>query len=111
MRKTRRKFSPLQKAEVVRRHLADKVPVSNLADELGLQPSRIHSWVQHALSRVEESFAPGKKGGRGPDEKDQKIANLEAKVAKQELQLAKKNEVVAELMQEHVQLKKEFGEL
>jgi transposase-like protein len=110
MRKTRRKFSPPQKAEVVRRHLADKVPVSNLADELGLQPSLIHGWVQHVLEHVEESFLRPK-GQRGPDEKDQKIANLEAKVAKQELQLAKKNEVVAELMQEHVQLKKEFGEL
>jgi transposase len=110
MRKTRRKFSPPQKADVVRRHLADKVPVSNLADELGVQPTQIHAWVQHALEHVEESFQRPK-GQRGPDEKDQKIANLEAKVAKQELQLAKKNEVVAELMQEHVQLKKEFGEL
>ena len=110
MRKTRRKFSPPQKADVVRRHLADKVPVSNLADELGLQPSQIHAWVQQVLEHAEESFQRSK-GQRGPDEKDQKIANLEAKVAKQELQLAKKNEVVAELMQEHVQLKKEFGEL
>jgi transposase-like protein len=110
MRKTRRKFSPPQKAEVVRRHLADKVPISNLADEFGLQPSQIHAWVQHALEHVEDSFQRSK-GQRGPDEKDQKIANLEAKVAKQELQLAKKNEVVAELMQEHVQLKKEFGDL
>src|SRR5437879_874968 len=108
MRKTRRNFSAPQKAEVVRRHLADKVPVSNLADELGVQPSQIHAWVQHLLAHAEESFAPGKKGRRVPDEKDQKIATLEAKVAKQELQLAKKNEVVAELMQEHVQLKKEF---
>jgi transposase len=110
MRKTRRKFSPPQKAEIVRRHLADKVPVSNLADELGLQPSQIHAWVQQVLAHAEESFQRSK-GGRGPDEKDQKIADLEAKVAKQELQLAKKNEVVAELMQEHVQLKKEFGDL
>jgi transposase len=75
-----------------------------------VQPTQIHAWVQHALEHVEESFARCK-GRRAPDEKDQKIATLEAKVAKQELQLTKKNEVVAELMQEHVQLKKEFGEL
>jgi hypothetical protein len=73
--------------------------------------------VQHVLEHAEESFARSK-GRRAPEEKDQKLAtleakavHLEAKVAKQELQLAKKNEVVAELMQEHVPLKKEFGEL
>ena len=38
MSKTRRHFTPEQKAEIVRRHVVGKEPVSNLADEFGLQP-------------------------------------------------------------------------
>ena len=100
--KPRRHFSAPQKAEIVRRHLSGKEPVSNLADEFQLQPTQIHAWVKQVLDRAEQAFTSA---GRPPDDgKDRKIAALQEK-------LAKKNEVVAELMEEHVQLKKELGEL
>jgi transposase-like protein len=102
MSRPRRHFSAPQKAEIVRRHLAGKEPVSNLADEFQLQPTQIHAWVKQVLDRAEQAFAST---SRAPDDgKDRKIAALQEK-------LAKKNEVVAELMEEHVQLKKELGEL
>ena len=47
--RTRRHFTAEQKAEVVRRHVAGKEAISDLADELGLQPSQIHTWVQRVL--------------------------------------------------------------
>jgi transposase len=46
MRQQRRHFSREQKAQVVRRHLSGKAPVSNLADEFGIQPSQLHAWVK-----------------------------------------------------------------
>jgi transposase-like protein len=105
MTKTRRRFSPEQKAEIVRRHVAGKEPVSNLADEFHVQPTQIHGWIKQVLDRAEQAFAmTAKSAQRADDGKDKKIAALEAK-------LVKKNEVVAELMEEHVQLKKEFGGL
>ena len=103
MSKSRRHFTAEQKAEVVRRHVSGKEPVSNLADELRVQPTQIHMWVKQVLDQAAQAFV--KSGGRRADDcKDQRIAALEQK-------LAKKNEVVAELMEEHVQLKKELGEL
>jgi transposase-like protein len=38
----RRHFSDEQKAAIVRRHLGDKVPVSDLADVFQIQPSQIY---------------------------------------------------------------------
>ena len=99
----RRHFSAPQKADIVRRHLRDKVPVSNLAEELQMQPSQIHQWVQQVLDHAEAAFERTN-GKRADDGKDRQIQALQAK-------LVLKNEVVAELMQEHVQLKKELGEL
>ena len=103
MTRSRRKFTAQEKAAVVRRFLVDKTPVSDLCDELGLQPTQIYTWQKQLFENADAAFAkPGRKPRRN-DAKDKKIEALEAKI-----QL--KNEVVAELLQEHVQLKKELGE-
>ena len=50
------------------------------------------------------AFETQRQSKRADDAKDRKILALEAKIQQ-------KNEVVAELLHEHVQLKKELGEL
>jgi transposase len=104
MSRKRRHFTAEQKAQIVRRHLAGKEAVSDLADEFGVQPSLIHNWVNQALAQVERAFDRPSGKRRLEEAKERKIAQLEAK-------LAGKNEVIAELMQEHVELKKELGDL
>jgi transposase len=104
MRQARRSFSASQKAQIVRRHLSGKEPVSKLADEFSVQPSQIHTWVKQVLDQAERAL--DRSAGRPP-----RIEQLQAKLLeKLQTKLVKKNEVIAELMQEHVQLKKELGE-
>ena len=43
-KKPRRSYTPEQKAAILRRHLVDKIPVSDLCDEYKLQPSVFYSW-------------------------------------------------------------------
>ena len=105
-RTKRRVFSAEQKADAVRRHLIQKVPVSNLADELGVQPTQIHGWIKLVLDQAEKAFE--RSAGRA---EKRETAVHEAKIAQLEAKLVKKNEAVAELMEAHVQLKKELGEL
>jgi transposase len=100
----RRHFTPRQKAEVVRRHVVGKEPVSKLAEELGVQPSQIHGWVNQVLAQAEAAFRRTGKPRRDEQRKDEKLARLEAK-------LVQKNEVIAELMEENVRAKKANGEL
>ena len=107
MTKVRRSLSAELKARIVRRHLADKEPVSNLADEYGIQPSQIHGWVKQVLDQAERAFMRkpgGQRKDRGEQLKDQRIARLEQK-------LVHKNEVISELMEENVRAKKTNGEL
>ncbi len=109
MTRSRRHFTAEEKAEVVRRHLADKVPVSNLADEFQVQPTLVHLLGQARLgpcrrSRVRSHPRRSRQSSPRRSQGPCRITQLEAK-------LAKKNEVVAELMEAHVQLKKELGEL
>jgi transposase-like protein len=102
----RRHFTPEQKAEIVRRHVSGKEPVSKLAEELDVQPSQIHTWVNQVLSQAERAFESSQRNGRSRADKtkDRRIEQLEAKIAG-------KNEVIAELMEANVRAKKELGEL
>lgn len=103
MSKQRRQFSGEEKVAIVRRHLVDGIPVSDLCDEYGLQPTQIYTWQKQLFENGGSAFdRPGRKSKQS-DVKDKKIASLEAK-------LQKKNEVVAELLEDHVKLKKELGE-
>lgn len=101
---TRRAFAPQQKAQIVRRHLADKEPVSDLASELQIQPSQIHGWVKLVLDQAEAAFRRQPGNRREDQAKDQRIAQLEQK-------LVQKNEVIVELLEENVRAKKANGGL
>lgn len=104
MSRTRRHFTAEQKAQIVRRHLAGKEPVSKLAEEFGLQPSQIHTWVNQLLAQADKAFERSSENGPSEKAKDRRIEQLQAK-------LANKNEVIAELLEENVKAKKEAGEL
>jgi len=110
--KRRRHFGDDQKAAIVRRHLADKVPVSDLADEYHLQPSLIYLWIKQVLDQAERAFQQPRSGKRrqAPDPRDRRIAQLEAAVAQRDAKLTQKNEVIAELMEDNVRSKKATGE-
>jgi transposase-like protein len=80
------------------------VPVSQLCDELGIKPTVFYSWQKLLFENAHLAFENGRKPKGAEGAKDKKIEYLEAKVQR-------KNEVLAELMEEHTKLKKDLGEL
>jgi transposase-like protein len=102
--KPRRHFSGAEKVAILKRHLVETVPISDLCDELGLYPNQLYAWLKEFFENGHAAFDNGRKAKAVEDAKDQKIQQLEAK-------LARKNEVMAELMEAHTQLKKELGEI
>ncbi len=109
MSRTRRMFTAAQKAEFVRRHLKDQVPVSDLAAELDVQPSQIHQWVNAALSQLERAF---EKTSKKPQRSAKKLEQLkDKKIFQLEEKLKDRNEVIAELMEANVKAKKLNGGL
>ena len=104
MNKPRRHFADPQKVAILKRHLIDKVPVSDLCDEFDIYPNQFHDWLKKFFENGHTLFENGRKAKAVDDSKDHKIQQLEAKVAR-------KNEVMAELMEAHTELKKSLGEL
>ena len=101
----KRRFEPEEKVAVVRRHLLDGVAVSDLCEEIGIKPTQYYTWQKQFFENGALAFERRNGKNRQQPNRDQK------KIAALQDKLQKRDEVVAELLQEHVQLKKELGEL
>jgi transposase-like protein len=98
----RRTFSAEEKVLILRRHLVDKIPVSDLCDQYGLNPTVFYRWQKEFFENGTAAFE------RRADGRERK---LEQKVAALTAKLSHKDEVIAEIMEAHVALKNTWGGL
>ncbi len=104
MAKSRRRFSGREKMVILREHLIDKVPVSEVCDKHGVQPTMFYAWQKKLFEEGARVFEQARGPSRATAGDGRKIESLEAKIQQ-------KNEVLAERMGEHVALKKTLGQL
>ncbi len=100
MKRTRKNFTAAEKMVLLRRHLIDKVPVSTLCDEAKLQPTVFYRWLKQLL----ENGAAALERTNGAPARPELTA--QRRIAHLEERLRTKDGVLAELMEEHVALKK-----
>ena len=97
-RRTRRNISPDEKVKILQEILLKKKKVSEAAEEYGLHPTQVFAWQKELFEGAAEIFER-----KRPDitEKAQqrKIDALEKKIAE-------KDNVIAEIAQENIELKK-----
>ena len=103
MTKQRRHFPGSEIVLILKRHLTEQVPVSDLCDEFDIYPTQFYGWLKKFFENGHAAFDNGRKSKANEDAQAKKIEQLEAK-------LQRKDSVIAELMEEHVVLKKNLGE-
>ena len=101
-KKMRKRFTPQEMLAILRLQLLEHTPVADLCDRHGIHPTMFYRWQKEFFENG--AAALERRSQRAADLKEQRIALLEEK-------LRRKNEVLAELMEEHIKLKKELGEL
>lgn len=102
MKRPRKHYTAEEKVAILRRHLLEKEPISTICDELGLQPTVFYRWQKEFFENGAAAFQLKARSDRQGEQ--ERIAYLEKKIQR-------KDEVLAELMGEHIALKKELGEL
>ena len=102
MGRKRRNYTAEEKVSILRRHLIENVAVSDLCEELGLQPTVFYRWQKEFFENGAAAFR------MQSDKKDQ---HYEHRISALEAKLRRKDEVLGELMDEHVALKKSLGEI
>jgi transposase len=102
MLKKRYNYTGQEKVAILKRHLLEQVAISDLCDEYNLRPTVFNRWMKEFFENGAAAFTK--------ENSHQKKAE-EARIQKLEAKLQTKNEVLSELMEEHIQLKKDLGEL
>jgi transposase len=100
-----KKFSAEEKVRILRLHLVEKRPISDICDEIGLNPNVFYNWQKQFFENGTAAFEKG-----GNSRKDSRTEKLETENARLKSKLAQKDEVIAEIMASHVELKKSLGE-
>jgi transposase-like protein len=101
----RRNRSTEEKVAILREHLVDKTPVSDVCEKNELQPSVFYQWQRQVHDNLAAALtAPAPEG---PSKREKQMA---AEIAELKARLAKKDGVIAEIAAEYTQLKKELGE-
>ena len=90
MEKTRRQFTPQQKVAILREHLVEHVPVSDLCDKHKLHPTLFYQWQKAFFENGAAAFESRRPRSQSLSKEEDKIAALEAK-------LRNKTEVLAEV--------------
>ena len=101
MANNRRRFSPEQKAAIVREHLVDHVAISDLCDKHQIQPTLFYRWQKELFENLPSLFI---------SKKDSRLSELERQNAALKEKLSSKDEVIAEIMEEMITVKKKTGE-
>jgi transposase-like protein len=102
MSKKRRQFSSAQKISILREHLIEKISVSDVCDKHGLQPSVFYGWQKKLFENGANVLEIGRVGS------SEKKLTHQVEILGDKLK--RKDEVIAEIMEEHIALKKELGE-
>ena len=102
MNKRRKNYTPEEKVTILKKHFVEEESVSDLCDKYNLQPTVFYRWQKQFFENGALTFQRQSRG---------KANKIEQKVAALKQKLTQKNEVLAELMEEHIALKKSLGEI
>ena len=100
MNKKRKQYTSHEKMAILRQHLLEKRPVSEVCDEYGLQPTVFYRWQKQLFERGGEVLRSSLVT---------ETTRLRRQITLLEEKLVKKDEVLGEVMEEYVSLKKALG--
>lgn len=96
MDEKRRRFSPEKKLEILREHLKNRVPISELCKRYGIHPNMFYRWEKQFFEQGVRVFSERSKSSNGSTAKERR---LQEKVRQKEA-------VIAWLTEENIRLKK-----
>ena len=96
----RRQFEAAEKVKIIREHLLDGRPLSEVCQKYGIAPTQFYKWQKIFFENGASAFEPKKTG---------REYVLETQLKKLEKKLVKKDEVIGELVEHNISLKKNLG--
>ena len=100
MKQERRRFEAAEKVKIIREPLLEARPLSEVCEKYGLAPTQFYQWQKMFFENGAAAFE--RKSDPGTLRLEQENVQLQKK-------LARKDEVIAELVEHNISLKKSHG--
>ena len=100
MHRKRRRYSPSEKVEILKRHLVNGEAVSDICDDIGLSPNVFYKWQKMFFEQGSQVFERKPKNRRD---------RLEKEVSDLKKDITEKESVISELVTELIKSKKNIG--
>lgn len=100
----RRQFSAEEKVKILKRHLIGKEEVSDICDELKINPNQFYRWQAELFENGAVAFE------RQGKQEEAKLRKFKEKIETLEERIQHKDNVIATITEDYVKLKKNFGE-
>ena len=99
----RNRYSAKQKVRILREHLENQIPISELCERYHVHPNMFYNWKKQLFEGALDTFSGSHKNGKSAVEREN--VKLKGK-------LGNMREVITELTEENLKLRKnEFGEI
>jgi transposase-like protein len=102
-KKPRRQYSPEDKVRLLRLHLLEGKPVSEICEKEGIHPTLFYQWQRTFFENGAAAFC-------SPRTETKKASIVEKRLEVLADKLKRKDEVIAEIMEDFIRAKKELGE-
>ena len=102
MDQKRKHYSAQEKTAILREHLINKVPVSDLCDQYGLHPTLFYRWQKTVFEGMATLLET---------KRDSETSRLQRQNEALREKLANKDEVIGQIMEDYVAVKKSLGEV
>jgi transposase-like protein len=93
---TNKRYSPVQKVEIMREHLDNQIPISTLCERFQVSPAMIYHWKKQLFEGAIALFKP----------KNKNQEQLQLKALQE--QLTEKDAIISEIVAENLRLKKKL---
>jgi len=94
----RKRYSAENKVSILREHLEKNISIADVCEKYQIHPNQLYRWKKEFFENAVEIFSTKK----GRNKKETTTKELENKIKQ-------RNEVIAELLQENLKLKKLSG--
>ena len=100
--KTKKRYTSDEKTIILREHLENQVPISELAERYGIHPNAIYLWKKKMFESASENISKSsKKQSKRYSAQQQRIEELEQILSQRE-------SVIAEIVADNIELKKKL---
>ncbi|MEX0778261.1 MAG: transposase [Balneolales bacterium] len=98
IQKRRSNFTPKEKVNILHEKLVNGISINKLCDEHNIQPSQFYHWQKQLFTNGTNAFR---------NSTDNQTRTLEQENIRLRAKIVEKDEVIAEVIQEYVKLKKD----